>query len=168
MPRHLTALALALPALVSLGCTKPDLDVTKLRVGMTRKEVLERAGGPTRTTVTNDTEVLEYEAYDRYGAIKINNRTQYVRLVNGRVDAFGTLEDLKAGRPSPRAQETRLKASPTAREGGADERAASPAALAFDLRTELEKLEKLKKDGLISETEFQELRQKVMDKARAQ
>ncbi|WP_243286834.1 SHOCT domain-containing protein [Geothrix terrae] len=168
MQHRLAALIIALPAVVSMGCTKPDLDVTKLRVGMTRKEVLERAGGPSRTTVTNDTEVLEYEAYDRYGAIKINSRTQYVRLVNGRVDAFGTLEDLKAGRPSPRAQETRVKVSPNVREVAADERAASPAAPVFDLRTELEKLEKLKKDGLISEAEFQELRQKVMDKARAQ
>ncbi|WP_243382070.1 hypothetical protein [Geothrix alkalitolerans] len=160
MQRRFAALIIALPAVVSMGCTKPDLDVTKLRVGMTKKEVLERVGGPSKTTVANDTEVLEYEAYDRYGAIKINSRTQYVRLVNGRVDAFGTQEDLKAGRPSPRAKETRVKA--------ADERAALPAPPAFDLRTELEKLEKLKKDGLISETEFQELRQKVMDKARAQ
>jgi hypothetical protein len=43
----------------------------------------------------------------------------------------------------------------------------SPAA-AFDLRTELEKLEKLKKDGLITEAEFKELRQRVLEKAKAQ
>ncbi|MBK7294054.1 MAG: SHOCT domain-containing protein [Holophagaceae bacterium] len=36
------------------------------------------------------------------------------------------------------------------------------------MRTELEKLEKLKKDGLINEAEFQALRQKVLDKAKAQ
>lgn len=168
MQRRFAALILALPAVVSMGCTKPDLDVTKLRVGMTKKEVLERVGGPSKTTVANDTEVLEYEAYDRYGAIKINSRTQYVRLVNGRVDAFGTQEDLKAGRPSRRAQEARVKASPGGSEGAADMRGASPASSAFDLRTELEKLEKLKKDGLISEAEFQELRQKVMEKAKAQ
>jgi hypothetical protein len=39
---------------------------------------------------------------------------------------------------------------------------------AFELRTELEKLEKLKSDGLITEAEFKELRQKVIDKAKAQ
>jgi hypothetical protein len=36
-----------------------------------------------------------------------------------------------------------------------------------DLRTELEKLEKMKKDGLISEAEFKVLRQKVIEKAEA-
>lgn len=168
MQRHLAALMIAIPAIVSMGCTKPDLDVSKLRVGMTKKEVIERVGNPTRTTATNDTEVQEYEAYDRYGAIKINSRTQYIRFVNGRVDAFGTLEDLKAGRASWGAAEARAKASPEAREAATPKQPAPPAGLAFDLRVELEKLEKLKKDGLITEVEFRELRQKVMDKARAQ
>ena len=159
MQRSLAALILALPVAVSVGCNSPDLDVAKLRVGMTKKDVLERVGSPTRTTTTNDTEVFEYEAYERYGAIKINNRTQYVRFVGGRVDAFGTMDDLKAGRAARAAQEPRAKGGAVAPE--------PPAPPTFDLRTELEKLEKLKKDGLISEAEFQELRKKVMDKARA-
>lgn len=33
----------------------------------------------------------------------------------------------------------------------------------FDLKTELEKLDNLKKSGLISESEFKELRQRAMD-----
>lgn len=148
-----------LPALLSVGCTRPDLDVSKLRVGMTKKEVVERVGSPKRVTEVNlTTELHEYEAYDRYGAIKINSRSQFVRFVNGRVEAVGTLEELKAGRSALHAETT--KAAP----------AAQPVAPtpAFDLRTELEKLEKLKKDGLISEAEFQELRRKVLDKAKAQ
>jgi len=153
-----------LPALVSLGCTKPDLDVSKLRVGMTKKEVVERVGSPKRVTEVNlTTELHEYEAYDRYGAIKINSRSQFVRFVNGRVEAVGTLEELKAGRSALGAGAP--KAAPAAPAAAQPE---VPAALAFDLRTELEKLEKLKKDGLISEAEFQELRQKVMAKAKAQ
>ncbi|WP_291270515.1 outer membrane protein assembly factor BamE [Geothrix sp.] len=168
MQRRLAALMIAIPAVVSLGCTKPDLDVSKLRVGMTKKEVIERVGNPTRTKVTNDTEVHEYEAYDRYGAIKVNSRTQYIRFVNGRVDAFGTLEDLKAGRSSWNSPEARAKVNPEMREAAPLKQPATPAGPAFDLRVELEKLEKLKKDGLITEVEFRELRQKVMDKARAQ
>ncbi len=153
-----------LPALLSLGCTKPDLDVTKLRVGMTKKEVVERVGSPKRVTEVNlTTELHEYEAYERYGAIKINSRSQFVRFVDGKVEAAGSLEDLKAGRSALRAEAS--KASPLA---GANAQPAAPAASAFDLRTELEKLEKLKKDGLISEAEFQELRQKVLAKAKAQ
>ena len=168
MHRRLAALMIAIPAAVSMGCTKPDLDVSKLRVGMTKKEVLERVGSPTRMTVTNDIEVDEYEAYERYGAIKINSRTQYVRFVDGRVVAFGTLEDLKAGRAARGAAEARAKGGPEVREAATQVQPASPAGPAFDLRLELEKLEKMKKDGLITEAEFRELRQKVMDKARAQ
>ena len=154
------AVMFILPVAGSLGCTRPDLDVTRLRAGMTKKEVLERTGSPSRMTVTNDTEVWEYEAYERYGAIKVNQRSRFVRFVRGQVDAFGTLEDLKAGRAAQGAQAPAVK-------GGAPIPQA-PAAPAFDLRSELEKLEKLKKDGLISEAEFQELRKKVLDKARAQ
>lgn len=159
MRRSSAALMLALPVAVSVGCTRPDLDLSRIRTGMTKKEVIERAGSPTRTTVTNDTEVWEYEAYERYGAIKVNARSRFVRFVRGQVDAFGSPEDLKAGR-----------AALVAPAGPAKEAAAAPqpAPPAFDLRTELEKLEKLKKDGLISEPEFQELRKKVLDKARAQ
>lgn len=152
-----------LPALISVGCIKPDLDVTKLRVGMTKKEVVERVGSPKRVTEVNlTTELHEYEAYDRYGAIKINSRSQFVRFVDGRVEAVGTLEELKAGRSALGA------GAPMAAPAAAAAQPAVPAAPAFDLRTELEKLEKLKKDGLISEAEFQELRQKVMAKAKAQ
>lgn len=142
---------------LGLGCTRPDLDMTKLRIGMTKKEVVERVGSPSRVTVTNDTEVHEYEAYERYGAIKINHRSRYVRFTQGKVDAFGSLEDLKAGR-----------AAVTAPSPAVPPVAPPPPAPGFDLRGELEKLERLKKDGLISEAEFKELRQKVMDKARAQ
>ena len=96
---HRAAALFLLPALLSLGCTKPDLDVSKLRIGMTKKEVLMRAGGPKRITEVNlNTELHEYEAYERYGAIKINSRSKFVRFVDGKVEAVGTLEELNAGR----------------------------------------------------------------------
>jgi hypothetical protein len=51
---------------------------------------------------------------------------------------------------------------------GAKEGSAAPQPAAFDLRAELEKLEAMNKDGLISETEYKELRQRVLEKAKAQ
>ncbi|MFN7958780.1 MAG: hypothetical protein U0P46_10745 [Holophagaceae bacterium] len=158
------ALLSLLPAALWLGCTRPDLNVSKLRVGMTKKEVVERVGSPKRVTEVNPTtELHEYEAYDRYGAIKINSRSQFIRFVDGRLEAVGTMEELKAGRSALRAETS--KAAPAQPAAAIPASAAAPA---FDLRTELEKLEKLKKDGLISEAEFQELRRKVLDKAKAQ
>ena len=167
MRRCLAAPFLIVPIAVSVSCTKPDLDVSKIRFGMTKKEVLERVGGPSRTSVVNDTEVYEYEAYDHYGAIKINSRSQFIRFVGGKVESFGTLEALKAGGPARHSMEAMSKSSPEVGGETVSSRAAPPVSTAFDLRTELEKLEKLKKDGLISEAEFSELRQKVLDKAKA-
>ena len=161
MNRSLASLLLALPVAVSMGCQKPDIDFVKIRVGMTKAEIVTRIGSPTRTSIVSpDVEVLEYEAYDRYGALIVNRRSQFVRFVNGRVESFGNMEDLNAAKP---ATPTEAKAIPTKRE-----EAASAGATAFDLRAELEKLERLKKDGLITEAEHKELRQRVIEKAKAQ
>lgn len=161
MNRSLASLLLALPVAVSMGCQKPDIDFVKIRVGMTQADIVGRIGSPTRTSIVRPgVEVFEYEAYDRYGALIVNRRSQFVRFVNGRVESFGNLEDLNAAKPAAPAE---AKALPTRRE-----EAAAAGAAAFDLRAELEKLERLKKDGLISESEFKELRQRVLDKAKAQ
>ena len=152
---------------VSMGCNQPDLDMSKVRVGMTKKEVIERVGGATRTTVVNDTEVHEYEAFERYGAIKVNSRSRYIRFIGDKVDSFGTLEELKAGGPARPAMAATPTLGPAGRGTTGSGQAAPPGPTAFDLKVELEKLEKLKQAGLISEAEFRELRQKTVDKARA-
>lgn len=154
------SLLLALPMLVSVGCAKPDLDFVKIRHGMTQKDIVARVGEPTRTTVAPPYEVFEYVAYDRYGALKVNQRSQFIRFLDGRVESFGNLEDLGTSK----ALSAKIPAAaPTA---PATITPTTPAA--FDLRGELEKLEKLKKDGLISAAEFQELRERVLAKAKAQ
>ena len=166
--RWFLAAPILMVALVgSLGCNKPDLDMSKIRVGLTKKEVLERVGGASRVTVVNDTELHEYEAYDRYGAIKINSRTRYIRFVNGKVESFGTLEELKAGGPARQIAAVPVATGPAGRGATGSGQAAPSSPAAFNLKVELENLEKLKQGGLISEAEFRELRQKTMDKARA-
>lgn len=96
MRRTLASLLLALPIAVSIGCQKPDIDFVKIRVGMTQADIIARIGAPTRTLATPKGEVFEYEAYDRYGALIINRRSQFVRFINGRVESFGNMEDLDA------------------------------------------------------------------------
>lgn len=155
MKPALAALLLVAPITLSLGCQKPDLDYGKLRAGMLKKEVVDRVGQPTRTSVQGALEIWEYEAYDRYGAMTVNHRSQFVRFVDGRVDFFGTKEELEATKPS----------AARAVLGGKE---AAPRPAAFDLRTELEKLEALKKEGLLSEAEYKDLRQRVLEKAKAQ
>lgn len=161
MRRSFASLLLAIPVLLSVGCAKPDLDFVRIRPGMTKSDVIARVGEPTRTSVVAPFEIFEYEAYDRYGALIVNRRSQFIRFYDGKVESFGNIEDLDPAKPPARAKAADQQAGPGRRE-------ASPSSTAFDLRIELEKLEKLKKDGLISETEFRELRQKVLEKAKAQ
>ena len=150
----------ALPILAMVGCAKPDLDFGKLRLGMDQKEVIARAGQPTRISTVQGFDLFEYEAYDRYGALKVNNRSSFVRFANGRADAIGTWEEVDPAKvPAGRVLEEPKRGSGTG---------AAPAASPFDLRLELEKLEKLRKDGLITEAEFKDLRQRVLEKAKAQ
>ncbi len=167
MNRSLASLLLAVPIAVSIGCTKPDLDFERIRLGMTKNEVIARFGNPTRTSVVGNADLFEYEAYDHYGAMIINRRSQFVRFVNGRVEAYGKLEDLDAMKPASGTAEGGKKVGPD--QGGESPRASAGASSSpiSDLRTELEKLEKMKKDGLISEAEFKVLRQKVIEKAEA-
>lgn len=161
MRRSFASLFLAIPVAVSVGCAKPDLDFVKIRLGMTKSDVIARLGKPTRTSVVNPFEIFEYEAYDRYGALIVNRRSQFIRFYEGKVESFGNIEDLDPTKPPARAKVADQQAGPGRPE-------AAPSFTGFDLRTELEKLEKLKKDGLISEAEFKELRQKVLEKAKAQ
>ena len=164
MTRSLSAFLLALPILASLGCNKPDLDFVKVRPGMTKKEIVTRIGEPTRTKVVGGRDIFEYEAYDRYGAIKVNQRSQYIAFVDGKVEAYGNIEDLGTLKPYVPKLGAERKAEPTL--APSTPAAAVPGTLTQGLRADLENLEKLKRDGLVSEAEYKDLRQKVLDKVR--
>jgi hypothetical protein len=94
-----TALRLVafLVALVSLtGCPgtsfwKPRLD--RIHVGMTREEVIDVLGKPGEVSASGGAEYLKYGWDDpvdgRVGAA----RWYFVRLVNGKVDAYGRVGD---------------------------------------------------------------------------
>jgi hypothetical protein len=168
MNRPFAFLLFAIPAMVAVGCAKPDLDLAKIRIGMTRSEIIARVGQPTKTTVNDHSEIFEYEAYDRYGALIVNRRSQFIRFMNGKVESFGNIEDLHPPKPPTGKVEGGLKADSERQGETVHLKAGPPAPGAFDLRTELEKLEQLKKDGLISDVEFKELRQRVLEKAKAQ
>ena len=132
MRRSLASLLFAVPVALSVGCAKADLDFVKIRVGMTKKDIIARVGFPRRTSVVNHADVFEYEAYDRYGALKVNHRSQFIRFIDDKVESFGNMEDLHAAKPPAGKAETGMKATLGPREAPA-----APAA--FDLRAELEK-----------------------------
>ena len=160
-PIAIVSLAAALAAL--LGCAEPAFTPAKVRMGMTEEQAVRALGRPTATVVQGGATYLEYETYDQdrwFGAgRKENVRVFQVRLTGGKVDAVGKKGDFDDPRtPAARIEGYRKPEAGSAAAGGAP----------FDLRTELEKLEKMKRDGLITEAEFKDLRQHALDKAKAQ
>ena len=165
-----SVLAVSLMALI--GCSEPTLKFDQVRAGMTEEQVAGIMGKPVTATQQGNAKYLEYETYDQdrwFGTgrnEKENDQWFFVRMVDGKVESFGKKGDMVPTKiPAPKA-EVGPKISLDKREEVVSGRPAAP--VPFDLRTELEKLEKLKKDGLITESEFNELRQRVLDKATAQ
>jgi len=163
-------IAFVCAALVIVGCSKPEVDLTKISVGMTKEEAISRLGKPTRVSVLGGLEYLEYESYDAHnrpfvGVVRENYRFLFVRIVNGKVDAFGSKGDFDTTKNKTNDLHIDQKIT-TRTEGGASGTGAEIPR--FDLATELRKLDQLKKDGLITQQEFDTLRQKAIDKAKAQ
>jgi outer membrane protein assembly factor BamE (lipoprotein component of BamABCDE complex) len=162
-------------ALVGLGCANPSFDLNRVQVGQSEDQVFGTLGKPSLAIRQGNVRYLEYETFDQdkwFGVgRKENVQRFYVRLVDGRVESFGNKKNLDPAKiptgwadadPKPVTDPKPLA------EPKPEPVAAKPAVAPFDLRTELEKLDKLKKDGLITEAEFKELRQRALDKAKAQ
>ena len=192
--RH--CLAPSLLALALLGCAEPSFKPERIQLGMTEEQVLGLLGKPTATTQLKHARVLDYETFDqdRWFGVgrKENVKVFSVRLEEGRVSSAGpkdgastalpaTLPAIaaapaQASAPAPQAKPVTPPVLPTVQAAvslstpvaapiAAPVRLA-PSPAAFDLRAELEKLEKLKQDGLISAAEYQDLRQNVLKKAK--
>ena len=189
-----TLVPIVLVALVGLGCASPTFDINRMQVGMSEDQAFGTLGKPSLAIRQGNVRYLEYETFDQdkwFGVgRKENVQRFFVRLVDGRVESYGDKKNLDPAKiptgwadadpkpgtdqkpvvdPKPMVDPKPLFEPRPLADPKPATLSAKPAALApFDLRTELEKLEKLKKDGLISETEFKELRQRALDKARAQ
>lgn len=164
------ALGLVIPAVLQIGCfrDKPEVDLSRISVGMDKTEVLNRLGKPTRVAVQGGVEYFEYESFENSGwdwKGKRNFKWMFVRLVQGKVESFGRKGDFDSTK-NPTTDinvnqriESKITTSPT----GQSATSQTP----FDLKTELEKLDKMRKDGLITDQEYQQLRQRAVDKAKA-
>jgi len=169
-------------ALVGLGCAKPSFDINRVQVGQSEDQVFMELGKPTLAIRQGNLRYLEYEIFDQdkwFGVgRKENVQRFFVRLVDGRVESSGDKKNLDPAKvpngwadadPKPITDPKPMVDAKPLADPKPEMAAAKPALAApFDLRTELEKLEKLKKDGLITEAEFHELRQRALDKAKAQ
>lgn len=77
----------------TVGCASGTLGTktNKLRVGMSREQVVETMGGEPESTSANDnTEVLTYKT-----AFISFERNRAIELVDGKVTRFGNTHDMK-------------------------------------------------------------------------
>ena len=164
--KQLTSIILSGVALVAIGCAhpKPEPDLTQIAIGMTKDEVTSKIGKPTRVSVQGTMDYFEYEAYDErnrpfVGLVKDNFRFLFVRFKSGKVESFGRKGDFDSTKNPTSVLKVDQKVTGGTAPGSAQEK--------FDLDTELRKLEQLRKDELINEDEYKQLRQRALDKAKA-
>jgi hypothetical protein len=79
-------------ALLVMGCAGAG-KLNSVRLGMTRDEVVAVAGEPSSTSQMGNEEFLKYQLMSDW----IFTDRYYVRLMNGRVDAFGRVGDFNLG-----------------------------------------------------------------------
>src|SRR5262245_1265586 len=149
--------------------SKPEVDLSRVSGGMTKADVIDKLGPPDHVAAQGRVEYLEYDAYDDSGwdwKGQRNQRTLYVRIVDGVVESYGKKGDFGTTRDptvnvnvNERVEHVEQK---TATEPQADQRS-NPN---FDLATELKKLDTMKRDGLISDAEYEDLRRRAIEKAK--
>jgi hypothetical protein len=89
MNKYLLSALVSLSALLS-GCLQ---HTDKLRIGMSRPEVIAAMGKPNSVSGLNGYEILNYNLNETSGSLRLI-RPYHVRLLNGTVDAFGFAQQL--------------------------------------------------------------------------
>ena len=100
-----TTVALVLISVALCACHAPDARIltptTRLSPGQTKAEVLAVMGGPLTTmSPGGGVELLTFQFRQPRGLLKTTVLTDYlVRLVDGKLEAYGTPRDLKPAAP---------------------------------------------------------------------
>ena len=148
-----TISALLLTALVLIACATATR-ISKVKIGMSKEEVIVVMGKPVSVSAQGRAEYLNYslsETDDQawYGI----TRPYYVRLIDGRVESFGRAGDFD----STKTPAVRIESDQTIRQ---DIRVKDSG----DLYTELKKLKDLKDSGVITDEEFEARKKKLLEK----
>ena len=148
---------LVVPIIMMMGCQSDSVKVahsmTKLSVGMTEVEVSKLMKfSPNYVSQSGNAKIARYSQYDYNGSPMT---PLYVRYVNGVVESFGILGDFDSTKdPTSRViidKTDNIKTDSVSK---------------FDLATELAKLDKLKKDGLITAEDYELLKKRAIEKAK--
>jgi len=137
---------LVVSIIVMFGCSLgPSFD--RIAVGFSKEQVEKALGKPDTIAVQGKTEDWKYEDDSWY----------FVRFIDAKVESFGSSGDFDSTKDKTEKiiidKIDRITSDKTVN-------------TSFDLATEISKLDKLKKDGLISAEDYELLKKKAIEKAK--
>jgi len=145
---------------IGTSCTKAKPNFALILIGMSENDVIAKLGPPDSIAQIEDTKYLEYES----SSDGLLADYHFVRLIAGRVDAYGRKGDFGSSKKPTRDINIKQKVEIEKSEQTNDSTRTGKA----DLEAELKKYERLKKDGLLTDAEYQLLRQRAINKATGQ
>ena len=141
---------LVVPIVMIVGCGAPRFDL--INIGDTKEKVRAALGAPESISRQKSTEIWSYTTTDSETWFPLYWK---VRFVDEKVETFGQKGDFD------------LSKDPTSRVIiDKTDKITMDSVTKFDLATELAKLDKLKKDGLISAEDYEILKKRAIEKAK--
>jgi len=137
---------LVVPIIMMMGCDGPALNLQKISIGMSEQQVIKIMGKPRTVAQQGKVKYLSYEETYYKG---------YVRLIDEKVESFGRQGDFDSAKDPTQ----KIIIDKT-------DKIAMDSVTKFDLATELAKLDKLKKDGLITAEDYEVLKKRAIEKAK--
>jgi hypothetical protein len=151
--------------------------MNKIQIGMTKSEVISILGTPDSTSAQANVEYLTYYLEVNSVERADQDHAYMVRLVDGKVESFGRFTQLfdLYNRPVTNAKPGDANfpmsayspygtpvATPMAQVAQPMVQVAQPAPAPVDIASELERLKKLKDEGVLSDEEFQKAKEKIL------
>ena len=129
------------------GCATADR-LNNIQLGMSEQEVVDVLGAPKSTSAQRNTEYMNYLFFDESNPGG-NWVPHFVRLVDGKVESFGATGDFD----STKTDTIRIETDENVSIDGKS-----------DLYTELRKLKSLHDEGVLTDQEYDSLKQAAINK----
>ena len=141
---------LVVPIILMVGCGTPSPKFDRISLGMTKEQVKAVIGKPDAVSTQGKTEYWNYRETAVWPEVM-----WFVRFIDGKVESFGQKGDFD----STKDPTQKIIIDKT-------DKITMDSVTKFDLATELAKLEKLKKDGLITAEDYELLKKRAIEKAK--
>lgn len=142
--------------LLAPGCMTPTSRLNRISVGMTKEEVTNAIGQPVSTAAQGGAEVFRYHLSTPEQVMWTGGYNEhFVRFVGGRVESYGRMGDFDSTKNPTVEVKTDSKVS-------SDSNVKIDAS--GDLYTDLKKLEDLRKDGILTQEEFDAEKKKLLER----